>query len=286
MAVIWGLELREIQWSKFKSSYMWNNEYHLRRTKFIVYQLAMILCVVSESLGTAALSDYVDQQDFVEHHSPSAHVHNDDFIGAASYNIFVGIFVATIFGAGFFFDLFWPERAESASVKLAWHICTIIAAVMTLSSALTLTIIVATHQALVSGTDADTARELLIEYGGSPLRYRDNGRAIASVVFLWPGFIATVASAILLRMSYSHNDKFGPRSTHARTAQGPLDKDFEDEKDSVDFGALPRNNEQQLPFAPAPTHNTTGGYQVASAEAYNGAIVAANADYSNPELEV
>lgn len=33
-----------------------NRDYHLRRTKFVVYQLAMILCVVSESLGTAALS--------------------------------------------------------------------------------------------------------------------------------------------------------------------------------------------------------------------------------------
>jgi hypothetical protein len=56
MAVIWGLNLREIQWAKFKNSYMWNTEYHQRRTKFIIYQLAMILCVVSESLGTAALS--------------------------------------------------------------------------------------------------------------------------------------------------------------------------------------------------------------------------------------
>lgn len=56
MAIIWGLDLREIQWAKFKNSYMWNNEYHMRRTKFIIYQLAMILCVVSESLGTAALS--------------------------------------------------------------------------------------------------------------------------------------------------------------------------------------------------------------------------------------
>jgi len=56
MAVIWGLDLKEMQWGKFKSGYMWNNEYHNRRTKFIIYQLAMILCVVSESLGTAALS--------------------------------------------------------------------------------------------------------------------------------------------------------------------------------------------------------------------------------------
>lgn len=56
MTVIWGLDLKEMQWGKFKNSYMWNNEYHLRRTKFIVYQCAMIFCVVSESLGTAALS--------------------------------------------------------------------------------------------------------------------------------------------------------------------------------------------------------------------------------------
>lgn len=54
--VIWGLDLKEMQWGKFKSSYMWNSEYHLRRTKFIVYQCALIFCVVSESLGTAALS--------------------------------------------------------------------------------------------------------------------------------------------------------------------------------------------------------------------------------------
>lgn len=56
MAVIWGLDLNEMQWRKFKGSYMWSNQYHLRRSKFIVYQLAMILCVVSESLGTDVLS--------------------------------------------------------------------------------------------------------------------------------------------------------------------------------------------------------------------------------------
>jgi len=57
MAIIWGLDLRDIQWWKFKSSYMFGNkDYHLRRTKFVVYQVAMISCVVSESIGTAALS--------------------------------------------------------------------------------------------------------------------------------------------------------------------------------------------------------------------------------------
>ena len=54
--VIWGLDLAELKWSKFKNSYMWNKEYHLRRTKFIVYQCALIFCVISESLGTDVLS--------------------------------------------------------------------------------------------------------------------------------------------------------------------------------------------------------------------------------------
>jgi len=263
MTVIWGLDLREIQWWKFKSSYMWNNEYHLRRTKFIVYQIAMICCVVSESLGTAALSDYVDQQDFVANRHPKVTVHNDDFIGAASYNIFVGVFVATIFGAGFFFDLFWPERYESPSVKLAWRICAIIAAIFALSSALTMTIIVAMHSAYVSGTDATSAQRYLAEYGGSPLKYRDNGRAIASVVFIWPGFLGTVASAILLWKSYAHNDALGPKSTHARNAvSGP--KDVENEAESMDLSGLPPAIKE--PAKPAPAHgsnnnaSTLGGH--------------------------
>ncbi|KAF1972006.1 hypothetical protein BU23DRAFT_581215 [Bimuria novae-zelandiae CBS 107.79] len=216
MAVIWGLDLKEMQWGKFKNSYMWSNMYHQRRTRFIVYQLAMIFCVVSESLGTAALSDYVDQQDFVTRNSPGATVHNNNFVGIASYNIFVGIYVATIFGSAFFFDLFWPERMESKPVKLAWRICSILACMFTLSAALAYTVILATKSAYVTGTDAANAQRLLAEYGGSPMKYRDNGRAIASVVFLWPGMVATFASTALLWHSLKHIDAHGPKSTHAR----------------------------------------------------------------------
>jgi hypothetical protein len=86
--VIWGLDLGEMQWGKFKSSYMFGNrDYHLRRTKFVVYQLAMILCVCSESVGTAALSDYVKEQSLIQGLHSSAKVHNDSFIGIFSYNI-------------------------------------------------------------------------------------------------------------------------------------------------------------------------------------------------------
>lgn len=79
MTVIWGLDLKEMQWGKFKSSYMFGNtDYHLRRTKFGIYQGAMILTVVSESLGTAALSGkstllHVQRRHAHLHHQCSTH---------------------------------------------------------------------------------------------------------------------------------------------------------------------------------------------------------------------
>ncbi|KAJ4361884.1 hypothetical protein N0V83_010825 [Neocucurbitaria cava] len=219
MAVIWGLDLREMQWGKFKSSYMWNNEYHMRRTKFIIYQLAMILCVVSESLGTAALSDYVDQQDFVAKHNPNATVHNDNYVGIASFNIFVGIYVATIFGSAFFFDLFWPERHESPAVKMAWRICSILACLLTLACALAYTDIVAKESAYVTGTNAAETQKLLAEYGGSPL------------------------STYLLWHSLAHIDAYGPKSGHARARDDvakPVDEKPASLAESTDGAALPQ----------------------------------------------
>lgn len=84
--------------------------------------------------------EYVDQQDFVEKLNNKALVYNDDFIGIASYNIFVGIYVATIFGSGYFFDLFWPERYESPSVRFAWKVCSVLAIIFCLGAALGLTV--------------------------------------------------------------------------------------------------------------------------------------------------
>ncbi|KAF1832884.1 hypothetical protein BDW02DRAFT_624760 [Decorospora gaudefroyi] len=217
MAVIWGLDLKEMQWGKFKNSYMWNTEYYMRRTKFIIYQLAMILTIVSESLGTAAQSDYVDQQKLISKLDSNVTVHNNNFIGIASYNIFVGIYVATIFGSAFFFDLFWPERKESQAVKLAWKICSLLACLFTLSCALAYTYIVASQSAYVTGTNATNAQRLLAAYDGSPLRYRNNGHAIASIVCLWPGMGFTFASTHLLWHSLAHIDAYGPKSFHART---------------------------------------------------------------------
>lgn len=166
MPVFWGLDLKEIHWSKFKGSYMFTPVYHLRRTKMIVYQLAMILCVCSEAVGTAALAgkphslsltnypkpaqrltgilvcvlDYLDQQSEIQGQHPGVKVHNNAFIGAASYNIFAGVSVAFIFGGAFFFDLFWPERHEDRGIRWAWKLCAVFESLLMLGSTLTMTV--------------------------------------------------------------------------------------------------------------------------------------------------
>lgn len=235
MVVIWGLDLREIQWGKFKGSYMFNQVYHLRRTKMIVYQIAMILCVVSESVGTAALSDYVDQQDGISRRSNNqAHVHNNDYIGIASYNIWVGIAVATIFGSGFFFDLFWPERHESKAVKIAWKVSSVVVSFMALADAIAMTVIVATRSAHITGVSHAEANALFKQNGRPNPVYRHNAYCVASTVILWPGMIASFASTYIMWKSIDHNDIHGPfASKHKASHKG-------EEEGSMDLSATSR----------------------------------------------
>ncbi|RQM06300.1 hypothetical protein DH86_00001101, partial [Scytalidium sp. 3C] len=156
---------------------------------------------------------YVDQQTYVAELSGGrATVHNDDFIGIASYNIFVGIAVATIFGAAFFFDLFWPERYESTAVRLAWKICSLVVSIMALADVLALTVIVASHSAYITGVSATEAERLRTTISYPPYPYRKNPKCVASAVILWPGMIASFASTYLMWTSQIHDDSHGPWS--------------------------------------------------------------------------
>lgn len=119
-------------------------------------------------------------------------MHNDDFVGIASFNIFVGISVATIFGAAFFFDLFFPTRYEPMNIRWAWRISAVVVCIMALADAIAFTVITATGNAWISANDADTAA-IAREHLAPPLTYRHNGKAVASVVLLWLGLVATVA---------------------------------------------------------------------------------------------
>ena len=120
-------------------------------------------------------------------------VYDNDYVGAGSYNIFAGVFVAFIFGAAFFFDLFWPERKESRGVRIAWKTCGVLATCFHLASALTLTIITATHRSHLKGQEPQGTHYWVHQYSKAseaPLVYKHNARAIAAVVFVWLGWVS------------------------------------------------------------------------------------------------
>jgi hypothetical protein len=66
--------------------------------------------------------------------------------------------------------------------------------------------------------DSQTQKELFDAQGNKPIpgSYKNNPRAVASVVFLWVGFVATVGSTYILFASYKHNAQYGPKTAHLR----------------------------------------------------------------------
>ncbi|KAF3941747.1 hypothetical protein ABW19_dt0200583 [Dactylella cylindrospora] len=244
MAVIWGLDLKEIQWNKFASKNMFDKQWYLRREKMIIYQLAMIFMVVSESVGTAAMSAYIDQQEALERLFPGTHMHNNDIVGIASFNIFMGVSVATIFGAAFFFDLFWPDRKEDHGVKLAWRISAVAVSIGTLADAIAFTVIAASHRAYADGIGVpeETLDQLLLASDEPNWQYRKNARVIASVVLLWPGWVFTCLSTYILFKFYDYLEKFGPKSPEALNAERDVTSiTSEIEKEAPTPTALPES---------------------------------------------
>jgi len=124
------------------------------------------------------------------------YVSNNDYVGAASYNIFAGVFVAFVFGAAFFFDLFWPERYENKPVRTAWKGCGVLAVIFHLAATLTITIITATRTSFIvnrtTGQRQDNLWSNYSKYSEAPLLYKNNGRAVAAVVFAWLGWCAVL----------------------------------------------------------------------------------------------
>ena len=139
-------------------------------------------------------TDYVDQQSKIESLHTSARVHNDNFVGIASYNIFVGVYIATIFGAAFFFDLFWPERWEPVNIRWWWRGCAVFACIMCLADAIAFTVIVVDYKSTITANTLDATAIAQEKLNQNPnIVYRHNGRAVASVVFLWLGLVSTIA---------------------------------------------------------------------------------------------
>lgn len=105
----------------------------------------------------------------------------------------------------------------------------------------------------VSSTEANTLLNSYNKYKESPLVYHHNGRAVASLVFIWLGYPFVVYSTVIMWLSLAHDKRTGgPWSTHARQEKGAFAKDIE-------IGSLNGGDDRNgsvIPAAAAPTTST------------------------------
>ncbi|KZT25583.1 hypothetical protein NEOLEDRAFT_1133578 [Neolentinus lepideus HHB14362 ss-1] len=195
--IIFGLDLRNIRPSAFRSKNMWNRAYRYRPTRFVLYQLAMTITVVAECLATYALDKYLHLQDHAQSRYPGVYVYNNDIVGATGFTIFAGVFNACVFGSMYFFLLFWPESRETPMWAVIKQVGAVVAMLSVLVAAIVSTVIGATHSASIHGVD-EAIRQQIIADSAVPLKYSHYSYIIAYVVLLWIGWVFTFASTVVV----------------------------------------------------------------------------------------
>ncbi|KAG6860826.1 hypothetical protein C0995_007157 [Termitomyces sp. Mi166 len=137
----------------------------------------MNLCLAAECTATYSLSKYEDLQRHVgDYTNNAAKVYNNDIIAAEVLTIVFCVLVATLFGADYFFLIFWPERKYPRWYNIARIGCALFILIGLWTAALASTVIVAAHAAGFTGVDEQKKQEILNLYnrpplGISPFRY-------------------------------------------------------------------------------------------------------------------
>ncbi|KAF8168750.1 hypothetical protein BJ912DRAFT_196138 [Pholiota molesta] len=174
----------------------------------------MLISLAAECTATYSLSKYENLQSHIETMSGgAAHLYNNNIIDAAIVTIVFCVLVATVFGADFFFLLFWPQRRYPR-----WYDVTklLVAVVITLgmaAAALMSTIVIARQSIQITGVDSATVQQYTNIYHRPPAVYRHFSTNIAWVVLIWPAFLSTIASTYIMFFAYSHSTATSPQPT-------------------------------------------------------------------------
>lgn len=202
--LIEGLDRKDMKWSKFKSSYMYNNVYYKRRTKFIVYQLATTSIGIGHIFGDLAMkgqfklpaklttrmanykADYIHQQKDSWPEFPRASINNTTFIATFAFNLASCSLIAIILTLALLFDLFWPERRETSGVQTTWKLSALFASVCQLAASLVTTIVVASQQASVTGIPPESLAAFK-DTIQTPLKYSQDTKAVIAITLCWVG---------------------------------------------------------------------------------------------------
>jgi hypothetical protein len=156
--------------------------------------------------ATYSLSKYEIHQTNIEDRSGhTAQVHNNDLIAAESLTIVFSVFVATLFGADFFFLLFWPAR-----IYPRWYNTTklLLAVVITAgvgAAAVMSAIVVGARSEHITGVPAEQIQEYVEFFDRPPLVYRTWTVNVVYVVLIWVGFVFTLFSTFLMFKAVAHD---------------------------------------------------------------------------------
>ncbi|KAF2166985.1 hypothetical protein M409DRAFT_23029 [Zasmidium cellare ATCC 36951] len=211
--LITGLHDSEVRWSKFKNSYMYNDTYYLRRTKFVIYQCATTAVGVCSGMAGQGIHKYNHTATYTESLSPTLSVTTTPIIAVLALNIASAGLIGTIFTPAIFFDLFWPERWEASRIQNAWKYAAATSSLLQLAAAVALTVVMGTgHVDITAGSDAEW--ELARAVWSDGLYNYDGGLVVATVVLSWIGAVFTVWSTVVMWMAYWHNNKYGPFNNH------------------------------------------------------------------------
>ncbi|KAF4580330.1 hypothetical protein EYR38_003226 [Pleurotus pulmonarius] len=198
MVNIWGFDLSEMSFSAFSSKNMLDKRWPLRKERVILYQLAMSICLAAECTATYSLSKYESQQTHIESLYAREHpeaprgaiaVHNNPIIAAAVLTIVFAVFVATLFGADFFFFLQFPRRVYPRWYTRTKKALAVFISAGVLAAALFSTVVVAGQAQRVDGsavTEEEVQRYEAFFYR-PPFVYKHWAVNIAWVVLIWVG---------------------------------------------------------------------------------------------------
>lgn len=210
MPLIQNWPREERTWGKFKASYMYNSVYYLRRTKFIVYQLATnnvqivtgigvnmlqgspaiiypLLFDVKRSL-TSNIADYVAVKNTHIPNFPSAHLNTTNLIGSIAFLLFTSFTLSPFFSTALFFDLFWPERIESPAMQRIWKAGSSTICVFQFAASLAITLVIALGEVGSSGVDGEEKDMIREEWQGKQLIYKRYTLGWVLVAFCWVQF--------------------------------------------------------------------------------------------------
>jgi hypothetical protein len=132
----------------------------------VVYKLAMFACLAAECAATYSLNKYEKLQVHAEALSSTVHLENNDLINAEITTIVFCVLVACLFGADFFFLVFFPRRTYPTWYNITKRVCAVVITTGVFVSALISTWVVACREAILTGM---TAQELAATFPRPPL---------------------------------------------------------------------------------------------------------------------